>query len=84
MAKPIFIAYAPKSAPPERLEYWQRVLNDRLSEDYYPLVVSGKEESVSFEMFNGENLDDITLEELRKEITNKMQPANEKAENPKA
>jgi hypothetical protein len=79
MAKPIFITYMPEGTRPEDFSGANRYLNSKIGDEYHCLVVPTKKEEVRFEMFNGENLDDITLEELKEALNVNYEKRESKA-----
>ena len=76
MAKPIFIIRIPTASVNEmgkdKLAHIQRGLRNEL-DDYHVLMMSDSNVTESkFECFNVENLDAITIDELKQRITNSV------------
>jgi Holliday junction resolvasome RuvABC endonuclease subunit len=71
MAKPIFLIKVSNEILSSRLKEIRDELTKLLS-DYHVLVIAIKINEPTFEVFNGEDLDPVTIEELKEKLNNEL------------
>jgi hypothetical protein len=68
VVKPILLVKTPGNIPEEQSHYIGDYLEKVLGQDYYTIIFHANVEEFTFEVLNGENLDPVTIEELKAKL----------------
>ncbi len=72
MTKPIFIVEAPVMRTNEEFVNVQKVLENKLNDDYYVLMVQTNGDDFNFKVFYDKDFTEINYDELKKLINEKI------------